>query len=262
MKKPGGPDLINEITRRQWLLRLGETVALAGVSGLVPETSLRLFGAQEQYVALPPGLYEPFSDDLVHALSAHKGTVPPANSETDYVQPGAIRHLQFFSPDEFTAIARILQIMLGNIDSDALGQAAYWVDLWFYSAQGVYEAARQLDPLHRKLAIEYFGGTAVTELENNDPGAVAREGMQAFRKLCLQLHNRPFENLDAAAQEQMIREIITGKSEDAMHKFFQVVRNEAIRGYYTSPQGLKELDYKGNAYYPYCPGCETSDKSQ
>jgi hypothetical protein len=89
-------NIINQITRRQWILRLGETVALAGVSGILPETPLCLFVAQQNYAALPPGLYEPTPDDLVHALSSHKSFVPPAGSETDYVQPGARSTLQFF----------------------------------------------------------------------------------------------------------------------------------------------------------------------
>ena len=35
------------------------------------------------------------------------------------------------------------------------------------------------------------------------------------------------------------------------------VRREAVRGYFTSQAGLKELDYKGNAFYGACPGCES-----
>ena len=35
-----------------------------------------------------------------------------------------------------------------------------------------------------------------------------------------------------------------------------LARHEAIRGYYTSAAGIAELDYKGNTYYPDCPGCE------
>ena len=35
------------------------------------------------------------------------------------------------------------------------------------------------------------------------------------------------------------------------------IRREAVRGYFTSQAGLKELDYKGNAFYGACPGCES-----
>jgi hypothetical protein len=41
-----------------------------------------------------------------------------------------------------------------------------------------------------------------------------------------------------------------------LRKFFETTRTEIARGYYTSAQGLKELDYKGNWYYAACPGCE------
>jgi len=35
------------------------------------------------------------------------------------------------------------------------------------------------------------------------------------------------------------------------------LRREAIRGYFRSQAGLIELDYKGNAVYGACPGCES-----
>ena len=85
--KPGPSDLVTQITRRQWLLRLGETVALAGVSGLIPEYPLGFFSNEPP--SLPPGLYDPSPDHLVHALSGHHLPVPAAESETDYVQAGA-----------------------------------------------------------------------------------------------------------------------------------------------------------------------------
>ena len=80
----GPSDLITQITRRQWLLRLGETVALAGVSGLIPESPLRFFS--DEPPSLPPGLYEPSADHLVSALSGHHPLVPPAASE-DRLRP-------------------------------------------------------------------------------------------------------------------------------------------------------------------------------
>jgi hypothetical protein len=49
-------------SRRQWLLRLGEMVVLAGVSGLVPESAAALLGAGQDAsraaAVLPPGLYD------------------------------------------------------------------------------------------------------------------------------------------------------------------------------------------------------------
>ena len=122
-------NIINQITRRQWILRLGETVALAGVSGILPESPLRLFSAQQNYAALPPGLYEPTPDDLVHALSSHKSFTPPVGSETDYVQPGARPTLQFFSAEDFRTMSGFVSVLLGDVEPKVVSETGQWVDL-------------------------------------------------------------------------------------------------------------------------------------
>ena len=258
MKPTGAPDIITQITRRQWVLRLGGTVALAGVSGILPEIQLHLFGAeQQQSMVLPPGLYEPSPDHLVHALSSHKLLAPPLGSETDYVQPGVPLQLRFFSPDDFRTIASFVAILLGDVEQSALKETAYWVDLWFYSAAGVRDAARKLDPLHRALAAAYFGEPSVRQSETADPAAVAREGVAAVKKLCLEKHSKALEDLDVSEQQAFVDTIRRSAADSTQRKFFELVRDQVIRGYYTSAAGLKELDYKGNAYYPFCPGCES-----
>ena len=81
----------DDLSRRQWLLRLGEMVVLAGVSGLVPEFATALLGAAQDSsrsaAALPPGLYDASAQHLVHALtSGGNKWSPPPGSETDYAQ--------------------------------------------------------------------------------------------------------------------------------------------------------------------------------
>ena len=261
MKSPIPSDLINQITRREWLLRLGETAVLAGVSGLLPEAPLQVFGSEQQYAALPPGLYEPSLDDLVHALGTHQLSMPPKGSETDYVQPGLPYQLQFFSPEDFRTVTALISVILGDVQASASSETANWVDLWFHSAEGVREAARSLDPLHRTLAVAYFGEAAVLEIETSDPATVAREGITELNKLCVQEQGKTFTELSAAEQQTVVRAIGVKTPDSTPQKFYELLRNQLIRGYYTSAQGLKELDYKGNAYYPYCPGCE-SEKAQ
>jgi hypothetical protein len=262
VKKPEPLGLINDVTRRQWLLRLGEVVALAGVSGLVPEASTLLFAAQEGQAALPPGLYLPSSDELVHALSAaHKPFTPPVGSETDYAVPVTGNYTpQFFSADEFQVVTRMAEILLGNIDATALAQATQWIDLYVQSSKAVLEAAQNLDPLHRAVAVAYFGESSVKELETADPQRVAREGLAALSKFCSQNAGQEFLKMDTNQQIEVLRAAST--SEDlALRKFFVLIREQAIRGYYTSAAGLHELDYKGNAFYGECPGCEVADKN-
>jgi hypothetical protein len=62
-------------------------------------------------------------------------------------------------------------------------------------------------------------------------------------------------------QVELVGSTGTAKPDSPLRKFFEVMRSEAIRGYYTSAEGLKELDYKGNSYYPECPGCAVSRKT-
>lgn len=250
--------LITQITRREWLLRLGQGVTLAGISGIIPESPLHRFAADSS--ALPPGLYEPSADDLVHALSHHSTSAPPVGSETDYVRPDVAYQLQFFSAEDFRTIQSFVAILLGDLPSNTLHEVANWVDLWFYSAQGVREAARSLDPLHRALAVAYFGEPAVSEVEAGDPAKVAAQGLIALNKFCVDENGKPFAMLDVPEQLEIVRSISTDTEPSPRRDFFELLRNQAIRGYYTSADGLKELDYQGNAYYPFCPGCESAPK--
>lgn len=245
-----------ELTRRQWLLCLSEFVALAGVSGIVPEFATQL--AVGRQAALPPGLYDPSQDHLVHALSSGGSKwTPPPGSETEYAQPGMGPYRpQFFSEEDWPVVTRFVEILLGQVDLAALSQAVRWFDFWLASAEAVRVAARQLDPLHRILAVAYYGEEPVRELENVNPQATARVGLRALRDLSQRLYGRGFLQLTSAEQVELVTTTTTAEPGTAVHKWFDLARGEAIRGYYTSADGLKELDYKGNAYYGESPGCE------
>ncbi len=259
---PEGPD---EITRRQWLLRLGEMVVLAGVSGVVPESLAgQLDAGAEDGGSLPPGLYAPSADHLVHALQRAGKLIPtPPGSETDYVQPSSLPFQpQFFSREEFRVVTRFVEIVLVTLDANALAQTTQWLDLWLYSAAGVVEAARHLASLHRVLAVAYYGEASVIELENANPQGVARAGLGALHELSVEKYGRGFLELSDQQQVDLIASTGTAKPDSPLRKFFEVMRREAIRGYYTSAEGLKELDYKGNAYYPDSPGCAKSQEHE
>ena len=271
------PDPIDDLSRRQWLLRLGELVALAGVSGLVPESAAALLSARQDAessaTALPPGLYDPSQEHLVHALSSGGAKwSPPPGSETDYAQPSQLSFQpQFFSADEFRVVTRFIEILLGNVDPAALSQAAQWFDLWLHSAAGVRAAAQHLDPLHRILAVAVNGEESLRELETADPQAVARAGLAALHDLSVQAHGHEFLQLTTPQQADLLTSVATAQPGAAqpdvalaaaaqfnpLRKFFEITRTEAARAYYTSAAGLKELDYKGNAYYTDSPGCES-----
>jgi hypothetical protein len=255
---PDGVNLNSDITRRQWLLLLGELAALAGVSGFIPESSAFLAG-QENVTALPPGLYRPSATDLVHALSSAHHQIPPLlDSETDYAKPAATPYApQFFSVQEFRTVTRIVEILLGTVDRESLAQSAQWVDLWFYCSTGVRQAAQKLAPMHRALAVAYFGEDTMRDLETADPASVGRDGIAALQKLSADRHQKEFADLTIAEQTELVRLMSTSVQGVPLRKFFDLLRAHTIRGYYTTAAGIKELDYKGNAYYTTCPGCDS-----
>ncbi len=249
----------NELTRRQWLLILGGLATIAGFSGVVPELTAALSGAEGQKAtALPPGLYHPSQEHLSQALS-DLGSMHniPMGSETEYVQPNSSPfYPQFFSDEEFKLVTRLVEILLGKVDAAALSEAVRWVDLYLDSAACVREAALTLDALHRALAVAYYGETAVRELETADPQEVVRCGLKALQQHSIEQYGRGFMTLDKEEQVNLIATVSTATLDDPLRKFFGVMRAEAVRGYYTTADGLKELDYKGNWYYALCPGCE------
>jgi hypothetical protein len=146
-------------------------------------------------------------------------------------------------------------IILGKVSPTALSQTAQWVDLWVYSAAGVLKAAQQLDPLHRSLAVAYYGETTVTDLETSNPQEVARRGIPALHELSAARYGEGFLQITEPRQMKLIVSIRADNTEDPLRQFFDLMFKETVFGYYTSAEGLKELDYKGNTYHGQCPGC-------
>ncbi|HEV2495795.1 MAG TPA: gluconate 2-dehydrogenase subunit 3 family protein [Terriglobia bacterium] len=267
------------LTRRQWLLKLGEAAVLLGFTGTAPasETTaspLAGLAGEESAKALPPGLYEPSSDHLAHVLASDSlfHAVPPG-SETDYVRPrvGAYQP-QFFSSSEMQAIRRLVSLMLGEADDgsvaasagddheNAVAVVAEWIDLRVASAAGVREAARGLSPEHRALAVAYHGSAAaVEELETAQPERICREGLQWLTEESTRRHGKPFLDLPDEQQTVVLRKISDARppnaAESAGTRFFKFIKHEIIRGFYTSRAGLKEIDYQGNAFHAESPGC-------
>lgn len=251
-------EVSNDVTRRQWLMILGRVAGIAGFSGVAPElVAMAAMGGQSS-TALPPGLYYASEEHLSQALvnPGQMHTIP-LGSETEYARPSTVPFQpKFFSDEEFRVVRRIIEILLGAVDAGALSQSAQWLDLYLYSAAHVREAALKLDPLHRALAAAYYGEEPVRELETADPQNSMRSGLQALQQLSIEQYSKPFLALDESQQANLVSAISTARPESPLHKFYEVTRTEAARGYYTSAEGLKELDYKGNWYYRACPGCE------
>src|SRR5450631_1387961 len=116
-----------ELTRRRWLLRLGETVVLTGFSGIVLEAA--------ETPDLPPGLYLPSIDHLAHVM---------AKAQTSSVGPQVP---QFFGTEDFRLVTKLLSLILGEEPVTApVPEIAQWLDLIVGHSAAVRKAALELTP--------------------------------------------------------------------------------------------------------------------
>jgi hypothetical protein len=252
-------DSDDDLTRREWLLRLGEVTALAGVAGLVPDLAGAMtLTVQEAAAGLPPGLYEPSAEHLGHLLAARDTPLVPRGAETDFAvsRRGPLRP-SFFSHHELDVVTRLVGVLLGNVDARALSETIAWLDLRLQSDAGIRHAARTLDPSHRALAVAYYGKARVVEVETVDWQAIVRTGLNLLEQHSRERFGREFLRLAGTAQIDLVREVSRMPPESPLGRCYLFLRREAIRGYFTSQAGLRELDYKGNAFYGACPGCES-----
>jgi gluconate 2-dehydrogenase subunit 3-like protein len=252
-------DADDDLTRREWLLRLGEVTVLAGIAGLVPDLAGAMtLTIQNAAAGLPPGLYEPSFEHLGHLLAARQAPLVPRGAETDFAVPvrGPFRPV-FFSQHELDVVTRLAAVLLGKVDARALSETIAWLDLRLQSDAGIRHAARTLDPSHRALAVAHYGQARVAELESVDWQAIVRTGLNLLEQQSRERFGRDFLSLAGTAQTDLVREVSRLPSESPLGRCYVFLRRETIRGYFTSQAGLKELDYKGNAFYGACPGCES-----
>jgi hypothetical protein len=286
LKKEIGIENPKSPGRREWLLRLGETAFLMGFSGALAKPDvLPAAGSSHTGAALPPGLYEPSNDHLSHALSSDARFHPiPAGSPTDYVrslsdpfQP------EFLAAQEFQVVRRIVELIIGeeaalsgtavvgNADpSSHAGSAvrsdhvadgvAEWIDLRLAQAQAIRGSAERLAPDHRALAAAFHGSDRVEKLEGDDSQSTCRDGLRWLEEQSQQRHHMSFLSIDQGQQLELLKLISDDRSDasqqNAGTRFFVWIKGETIRGFYTSQAGLKEIDYRGNAFYAEPPGCE------
>ena len=268
------------LTRREWLLSLGSAVVLAGYSGAPGEAA----AAQAEVPGastLPPGLFSPSVDHLTHALTRDEPFVSiPPGAETEYVRPRSGPFVpQALGREEFPVIRRLVEIILGedlknSEETPAPGAPASiydevveWIDLVVSSAPAVRKLALNLPAGQRALAVAFFGtDEPVREIETFEPERVCREGLAWLAEESRRRYAKDF--LDAAPAEQV--ELVSSASDartdkaatNAGTRFYDFLKAESIRGFYTSRRGLKEIDYKGNSFYAESPGCALTSHPQ
>jgi hypothetical protein len=258
------------VTRREWLAELGAAALAAGLPGEARPATLDGGAVNTE---LPPGLYAPSSEHLGHALESDAlFHAVPARTETDFVRPvsGPFQP-GFFSEDEFATVRRLVELLLGfpgaerrqtgvtqeknEYPADAVVR---WIDLRMASASGVRQAARDLSPEHHALAVAFYGAVTVHRLETAEPEKTCREGLAWLGDASRRRYGTEFLKLSQLQQIDILESLsnVSGiEGRDHAGRFFALIKDETIRGYYTSQRGLHELDYRGNAFYPESPGC-------
>jgi hypothetical protein len=90
-----------------------------------------------------------------------------------------------------------------------------------------------------------------------DSQASVRTGLKLLDQQSQQRFARDFLALAATAQTDLVQDISRTPPDSPLGRCYVFLRREAIRGYFTTQAGLRELDYKGNAVYGTCPGCDS-----
>jgi len=258
-----------ELSRREWILSLGSAVILSGFSGFPGDAQT---AERSAAAGLPPGLYTPSIDHVTHALNSDGPffTIPPG-TETEFVRPRIRPFIpQAFSAEAFGVIRRLVEIILGG-DMDTapaavpggpqtiFDEVAEWIDLVVASAPGVRAAARKLTVEQRALSVAYFASEDfVRELENYEPDQICKDGLLWLQLECERRSFGSFLATPAAAQVEIVASSFSNEPTTADHtgkELFNFLKAEAIRGFYTSRLGRKELNYQGNSFYGHSPGC-------
>jgi len=263
--------LERDLTRRQWLLQLGQSVALTGFSGtvtdLAAQTASQANPADSSPAALPPGLYLPSPDHLSHALVSDDrfhAIVP--GSETEYAQPrtGPYQPL-FFSAEVYPVARRLVKLLLGEAPPAVVEEVTEWLDLAVFSSARVRQTARQLAPEYRLVALHFHGEDEVGRIEADDPQRAWREGLAWLARESPSRFHKAFLDLSAPEQLQLVSLVCDERANrdanNAGVRLFQALKAEALRGFYTSRAGLDELDYQGNTFHAECPGCSARGPS-
>jgi hypothetical protein len=250
---------MDDQTRRDWLVTIGQSAVGFGIAGV----------ALADTTTLPPGVYQPSTDHLSHALmSAERYHPIPPGCPTDYVRPakGPFQPL-FFSTSEFSVVLRFVQLLLGDAPSETepAHEVSEWIDLRVSIAAGVRQAEEHLKPVDRALADAYFEGAQAKRDADFDPAETCREGLKWILRNARDNYSKEFISLPAEQQISILQGISDERSdkqsENSGTRLFTLLKAETIRGFYTSRTGLKELDFKGNAFYARSPGCESKSTS-
>jgi hypothetical protein len=92
-----------------------------------------------------------------------------------------------------------------------------------------------------------------------------REGLAAIDKMSREKFGLPLADASADQQVELLKEISKNERspQTIEEKFFRLIKNATVDGYYTSEIGIhKELRYKGNSYLKEFVGCNHPEHQQ
>lgn len=278
-KNEQGGEGKSRLSRRKWLIDVGSAAALAGIAGTTGHLQADAFPAlapsESNSAALPPGLYRPSFGHLGRAMEDVSRFHPiPPGCPVDFVRPrsGPFQP-QFFSADEYKVTHRLTALMLGESSATSVGKSqesivdevAEWIDLHTYSFAEVRAVAEKLTPEQVAVAQTYNGAPLLHGLRTTDPQKTYRAGLEWIAAESERRHGNKFielaENQQTALLDAISDDRANRETENDGTRFFTLLKDDIISGFYTSRTGLKELDYKGNRYYAESPGCTLPEKS-
>jgi gluconate 2-dehydrogenase gamma chain len=148
------------------------------------------------------------------------------------IKPSAYRPV-FFTAPEYTLIERLAEIIIPSDDT----------------------------PGARDAGVSEF----IDLMVSRDPGLQPdfRDGLIWLNAHSQKISGKSFLKLDPEQQVALLEPLAYKKQfrpgEEPGRKFFELVREYTMMGFYTSEIGLKELDYPGLRFYAESPSCPHPD---
>jgi gluconate 2-dehydrogenase gamma chain len=159
-----------------------------------------------------------------HAMPDKSGTT----SASDTYQP------QFCSPEEYVLVERLTELIIPTDDKPGAREAGVseFIDFRVWTDSKVQQ--------HFRYGL----------------GWISAHGIR--------LHGKPFLQLSADQQNEMLRHLAYKaefrRGEEDGQQFFKLIRRLTVMGFYTSRIGLEQLDYPGlQTMWSEMPGCPHKD---
>lgn len=131
---------------------------------------------------------------------------------------------RFFTPEEFALVDELTEIIIPTDEHSPGARAA--------------QVAAYID-------------ARLTEAFTDEPRQQWRAGLQLVNALAMEMYGKAFLQTSEAQQFAVVSRMAQGENNPSKpeEKFFLLLKQQTIQGYYTSKIGIQqEMEYKGNVY--------------